>query len=147
MEFSWCTTGYPRATLLPWGNLLKIGCPEGWKKNQPCSGSVQGRIWPWMPWITPGHPETSQGNSEQPSYKSNFPDVGEKSVHPMVFICASSLVMSKLNVTQHMTCWRLPLNTTLPLMTSQLISLWNSGGMNFMTEIGSLCRIFCVFWK
>ena len=29
---------------------------------------------PTLPWSIPGHPEASQGNSEQPGHKSNFPD-------------------------------------------------------------------------
>ena len=50
---------------IPQGNLLKIDCPEGWKKNQPCFRSVQGSIWPWMlwmPWSIPGHPRVTQGS-------------------------------------------------------------------------------------
>ena len=64
-------SGLPRAT---WGNLLKIGCPEGGKKNQPCSGYVQGRLLPWMPWGIPGHTGASQSSSGQPGNKSKFPD-------------------------------------------------------------------------
>ena len=63
MEFSWCTTGYPRASLLPWGNLLKIGCPEGWKKTNLALRLSRVGYGPECPGLPQGiqrHPRVTQ---------------------------------------------------------------------------------------